>query len=590
MRVPLRTLGVLLLLAGLAPAASPAETAQPQARKPLQYIDSVPDTGQFLPNATLLAQVQDRKITVLDFRQAYFQVNPQVRPRGDSLGRAELLTNMVRKEVLGLTALATKRELNFEDRARLREQRRTLLSNRLYQTAVLDVPRISDDSLRTIWGYYKFEQKMRMIQFPDRAQAEAARRAITGGRASWDSYAADHTPPGLRANGGEFEWSKFEALPLDVALDLWRLKVGEYSPVENVGGLYQIYRITQRRPRDAPAFELMRTLIQDQFSRYLSALRQTAIIDEAKQGMGVRYDTTNVRWAAALIPEAVHSSPTEGVVIDENVPEFSPADTSRLLIEWNGGRISLGTLMHAYRDLPSVMRPSLNTPERLMNYADALMLEPRMVELAEKRGLEKDPVFEAGYQSKLEELLVEKMVEDSCFMRISVTPKERQDYYEKHRSGFVTYASVEYAMIVRPTREAAEAVQARLDAGENVHAILHADSLAGNVASGMLTTNSNDHLPYQKMLFEEMRPGQSRIFGPDRNNHFACVHLVSFDPGHLLPFDEVEGVVDESVRNLKGEQAINEFTDRLMRRFAVTTHYELLPRVKLTVPGDDEHL
>jgi hypothetical protein len=91
-----------------------------------------------------------------------------------------------------------------------------------------------------------------------------------------------------------------------------------------------------------------------------------------------------------------------------------------------------------------------------------------------------------------------------------------------------------------------------------------------------------------KLLFEEMRPGQRRVMGPDKQGYWACVQLLEFDPGQQVPYEEVETVIDESIRNLKAEQVLQAFTARLMKRYPVETHYERLMSVKLTTPGDDE--
>ncbi len=580
---PLRMLLPLLLL----PVLAPARPASGEPRRPIQYVDGVPDTGQFLPNSTLLGRVGDRRITVLDFRDAYYAVDPRYRPSSDSTGRAELLKNMVRKEVLGLTALKAGYSLDFVDRAKLRETRARLLSNRLFEAAVLNVSPPSEDSLRTLFEYQKREQKMRVLHFPDRASAEKARRELVRGGASWATYAARFTPSGLAGSAGELNWSQFEKVPLQLALVLWKLKPGQLSPVLEAPDGFQVFQVTEVRERRLPEFSFMRASLEDLVRSYQSDVRRREITDAAKVGMDVRYDTTNVRYASALFPAAVRSDGRD-IVIDENVPEIAPKDTARTIVQWNDGRISLGVLSHAYTDLPPVMRPAINTPERLMNYADALMLEPRMPQIAVERGLEQDSLFRKSYDEKYEQLLVEKMVEDSCFRGVSVTPKERREYYDKHQSGFITFPTVRYAVIVRDTKAAADSVKARLDAGAKVEQILRADSLAGNARSGIQEASTNDHIPLEKLLFEELREGQCAVMGPDSQKAWACFYLMKYDPGHLLPYESVEGVVDESVRNEKSEAALNAFAARRMKQYDVVAHFELLPRILLTVPTAEE--
>ena len=583
-------LAVLAMIsAGTLNAAPTPPPAAPE--KSVEYIDGVRDTGQFLHNSEILARVADRKVSVLDFRTYYFLSAPEIRPGRDSSGRAEFLTNMVRKDVLGLTALKSGIQFSFEDRATLRDERATLLSNRLFETSVLDVGTPSEDSLRKVYEYHKVELRMRVLFFSDRAQAEAVRQSVVKTPSTWAAAAERYNPPALRFKAGEIAWSKFESVPTGVALQLWTLKTGQVSPVLQTNAGWQVFQVLERRPRPYAEYRIMKPSIEALLSNYSQDLRRQAITDEAKKGMEVRYDTTNATWAAKHFTSAVSVAADGGgqtIHIEESVPEFEPADTARTILTWKEGRVSLGELLHEYTHLPAVMRPNINTKEAIMAYADALMLAPRMVEIAVARGFEKDPKFVRMYERKQEEILVGKMVEDSCFTRIMVSKQERRAFYDKNRNGFVTYPSVRYAVIVRDTKAAADSVKARLGAGEKATAILRADSLAGNLRSGIQGGNTQDRLPFHKLVFEELRPGQSRVLGPDKDKAWACIVLLEFDPGKQLPFEEVEAICDESVRNLKSEQALTAFVGRLMKRYPIEARYDLLMRVKLTTPKADE--
>lgn len=576
----------VLLLAALAAPAFPAD-----APKQLTFINGVPDTGQFLPNDQILATVGDRKIRVIDFRVGFFSGRPEIRSSSDSLGRAELLTNMIRKDVLGLKAPSAGYQLNFEDRAQLREVRNTTLSNRLFEREVLAAPPVSEDSLRLVYGYLGYDVRARILVFASRAEAESARDKLAKQKLRWEALLPTNTPAAYAATKGEVPWTRFETLPMDMAMEIWPLPVGKISKVLGSATGYQVVQVLERRPRKLPAYEFTRQMIVGRFADRYGDMKRRAITNEAKIGMEVRYDSANVVWASRQFAPAVQLGAEQlgqNIMIDENVPEIAPADTSRTLLEYKGGRISVGLLLREYSEIPTVMRPTLTTPERVADYADAIMLAPRMVDLAIQRGLENDPVYKRAMKSKEEELLVTKMVEDSVLSRIMVTSQERRAFYEKNRNHFATSPSIRYAVIVRDTKAEAEAVKARLDKGEKPGDIVHADSLRGEVRSGIKEQSSDEHDVLHKLLFEEMRPGQNVVLGPDAKKMFACFALLSYDPGRQMAYTEVEAVVDESVRNQKGEQALNAFVDRLKKGIPITARYDLLMKVMLTTPDDSE--
>lgn len=579
------SLGFLTLFALQAPNAGAAE-----AKKPTQFINGVPDTGQFLPNSAILAKVADRKVNVLAYRTYFFSGDPRIRSKSDSLGRAEFLTNMIRKEVLGLTALSAGINLGFEDRLTLRDFRANTLSNRLFETAVLNGPQVSEDSLRKVHAMLCYDVRARVLNFSERAPAEAARRSLASGATTWEKLAAQLAPAGQKPADPKGAWVAFQSAPLDVALLVWPLTPGATSDVVAGAAGYQIIQVLGRRPHAMPIFKVMIPAIRNALSTYSTAARKVALTREAKQGLDVKYDTTNARWAAQRYFLAVQSDTGHagGLVIDENVPEFSAEDTVRIILTSNEGRVSLGDVSIAYGNMPVALRPAINTPDRLMDFADGILLEPHLVELAVQRGLDKDPVAIAQIENRREEMLVTRMVEDSVFRRVVVSQKDRLDYYQKNRNQFVTFAEARAAYLVRDTKSAADSVRARLLGGESPLAILRADSLAGNRATGTKVETSEMHGTFHKLLFEEMRPGQSLVVGPDRDGNWACITMLSFDPGRQMRYEEVRELADESVQNLKEEQALNAFVERLMKRFPIEAHYELLMKIRLTTPADGE--
>src|SRR5437899_767423 len=144
----------LLALAAAAVAAAPAtqerapsqapegaDTAQravPTIPKFKRMYGSIPDTGQFLPDSAVLARVNDRIIRVGEFIERYYNSYAEYRPSHDSTGRVLFLNNMVKKEILADMARKANRPESFEDRVIMRQHTVRVLSNVLFQRAVLD--------------------------------------------------------------------------------------------------------------------------------------------------------------------------------------------------------------------------------------------------------------------------------------------------------------------------------------------------------------------------------------------------------------------------------------------------------------------
>ena len=98
---------------------------------------------------------------------------------------------------------------------------------------------------------------------------------------------------------------------------------------------------------------------------------------------------------------------------------------------------------------------------------------------------------------------------------------------------------------------------------------------------------SDEQGPYQKALFEEMRPGDTQLRGPDKHGDFVVIQVIAYDGGRQLSFEESESMIDESLQNQKSEKALNEMIARLQKRYDVAMRPELVMLVKLVDPTVD---
>ena len=168
--------------------------------------------------------------------------------------------------------------------------------------------------------------------------------------------------------------------------------------------------------------------------------------------------------------------------------------------------------------------------------------------------------------------------------RVSVTPRERRKYYAEHLGQYMTYPRVRYAGFKGRNKTHADSLAARLKAGEKAEEILKADPSAGAIRE-MAQNDRTAPGGVKKALFEEFRPGEVRIIGPDDHGQYVVAQLISFDAGRQLPFDEVQQYVDESIQNLKAERRLQAFLERHKRGCRIEAHPELVMQIRLIDPA-----
>ncbi|MBI5709682.1 MAG: peptidyl-prolyl cis-trans isomerase [Candidatus Eisenbacteria bacterium] len=571
------------------PAPPPTQAPLLYQGRPATYVDGVPDTGQFLPDSAFLGRVNDRRFTVRQFREAWFSSYAEYRPRPDSAGRVEFLNSMVNKEVLAHTALAADRPLDFEDRATLREHTQRVLSNVAFQRLVADSAQPSEQEIQHAYAQRRFQLRLQHLVSHDRALIERLRADLAAGRITWSEAVKKHSIAKQdRGPDGELGWMVRNAFDPQVALGIYDLAPGQYSQVFEDREGYQLVRVADRRPASAPPLETVRSSIVSDLAPAAIAKRVEAMRSMLRARIGMTYDSTNIAWASRLFGEtAPMRTDEEGkqvIDISGAMPEFAPADTARMLARWNGGSFTLGLFLDTYRAIPVPQRMNVNSFDAFRSALDGFVLEPWTAKLALERRLDRDPLAVGLIERKREELLVEHLFQDSVQSKIWISAAERHQYYESRLREFFSWRKVRFAAIVRSTRAAADSLAERLRQGEDAAAVLRADSLAGMRSGAIQERREDEHGAYQKALFEEMKPGQVSIVGPDRQGDYMALQLLTYDPGHQLPYEEVESLVDESLQNIQAEKLLKELLARHRKDCAIEVHPELVMRIRLVDP------
>jgi len=583
------TLSCLACLALLAPL--PAQSAsKPAAKSATSGTAAKPAAARsMLPDTTVIARVENRVIRVRDFNEKYFDSDPQVRPGQDSLGRVEFLNSMVNKNVLGLTALATKYELGFEERAMLREHTQRVLANVLYQRMVIDSVGVTDADVVKAHELFKFDVRLKHILFADRASAERVRKDLIAKRVLWSVAVRKHSIAPDKEMDGDMGWRSRLGVDARLASMVFTLPINQVSEVVEDNQGYHLVVVSERRDAVVPSLEGLRTVIREQLVGLRAGERTREIQKQLLSRLDVVFDDKNVQWTASQFGDPVkmqHQESGPVLEIDPNLPEMTPADRERILARYQGGQVTLDQLVRSYEAMSPVMRPSMNTTEGVKGHVEAIILEPTMVRLAYERGLDKDSIAVALIEQKREQLMVERMFQDSIQAKVRVTDAMRRKYYEANKPSFFSTPKIRFAAISAHSRPGADSLKARLLAGEKADAILLADSLSGMPKRGSIQERfQSEPGPYHKLLFEELRPGQVTVEGPDKAGDYVVIQLISFEQGRQLSFAEVERFIDESVQNVTGETLLKDLIARHKKRYHVEAHPEWVMSFQLSPPN-----
>jgi peptidyl-prolyl cis-trans isomerase C len=549
----------------------------------------VPDTGQFLPDTALLGRVADKRITVAEFVETYFNSYAPDRPKSDSAGRVEWLQSMVNKEVLARVARGVNYQPDFAERVTMRAYQQRVLANVLYLRQVSDSVRVSDAEIADLYEKTKFEYHIQRVMCAARSTADTVYRELQAGHLRWRDAVRRYSVARDSSPDGDVGWVNLISMSADMTFGIIALKPGGITrPVGDREG-WHLIKLIGTRPT-APIHEsVLRRSLANKVRLRHEGERIERLNDRLRERAGLVYDEPNILWASRHF-KPTRSTEDEGGVMsihfNTRLPVFPASDTGRVVARYKDGQLSLSRFVYELGQISGVKRPSVDTPEAFKDQIDTIILEGYRAQFAREMGLDRDPVAVEQMAKRLEQMQVEHLSQDSIEARVQTTPEEARRYYEAKPAGFTTYPRTRYAVFVAPSKAGADSIVERLKAHPNVEEMVaKAPTVNGLKMAAIREEGDQDHGTYHTVLFEELKPGQSYVDGPDVKGQFAIIHLMSFDPGHLLSFAEARGYAEDAVRAQKAEEMLKRFIERHSRGVAITTHPELVGRVRMMDPA-----
>ena len=544
------------------------------------------DSASPLPNSTVIAKVNDRSLTVHDFRERYFAAGPAFQPTTDSAGRAEFLESLINKEVLALVARKVDPPLDATEQATLKEYGRSILSSVLYQRYISDSVSVTEQEIRRMHEQYGWELHLRHILFEDKAVARRVREDLARRKTTWEAavkkYSVATRDPGPH---GDMGWVPRTAARGGFGYQVFRLKPGETSPVLSDIDGYHLVQVVERRAVAPLPYEGIRRMLRRELSGVKSEPLVERLNSEVRSLAKVEYDTTNIRWAAARYRAAsAQNSPNQPTI----PVAFGPADTGRVLARTPVRTFTVGEFATRYSSVSPLMRAKVYSIAPFISTLDGLFFDSYREQLALARGIEKDPETLRKIELKREELLVEHVYRDSILNRVVVSPAQRRRYFQEHEKEFVSIPLVEFAAVLVKDEASATAMLESLARGYDARTLKAPDDSRGVISTAVRELRQGEQNQYSKQLFEELRPGQAVKMGPDASGLFLVLQSLRYEGSKPLPYEEVQSLVDESVRNLEAERLLKGLLERHRKRFRIETHPELLMSFKLTDPSQGE--
>jgi len=178
-------------------------------------------------------------------------------------------------------------------------------------------------------------------------------------------------------------------------------------------------------------------------------------------------------------------------------------------------------------------------------------------------------------------LLTDKLVRGKLFADIEVPEMSVREYYEAHLEEFTRSEAVRIRQILTDTQEKADALYARLKAGENFARLAHDYSLSPDRnQGGDVGYVARGHFPKEfELCFDlkigELSPIVSSLYG------FHIFKLIEKKPEERIAYEQVKGQIEGWLRDQLREEAFKKYYGELRQKYPVEVKEWVLKRIKI---------
>gem|GEM_PF-2014445 len=428
------------------------------------------------------------------------------------------------------------------------------------------VPRVES---KTVLAELDRKLHVKQMVFAVYPVAEEVLRDMRAGKTFEDIAAsvADRQDIAVRDEGWGF-WKDFDK---DVAYVLFQLHVGDVSDIVRGKQGYSIYYLVE----DAPA-QASPELIYLRSRRFVRANREAALAARERAELSrlhhVAYSNDGLsRALRAFAISFTRTRPPDSLLAVD-------------LAAYDNGGITSAYLFSYYYSLPPPSQPYVGDLTAIKEFALDTMLPSLEADAGYSLGLNRLRDVLLSVKKAREEFLIPKM-EESFRGQIVLGPDDRINYYNEHKSEFVTTGTYSARRILLDSQEKAKEVMRELRSGREFADVAREKSLdqytavrggdLGNLQSGVIAA-------YDSVLADLKPGGVTRPFKTSEG--VEILKLEAAEEARSLSFEEAGPYIDGMVASAKANELLRAWIAAKKSEIGYTVNEDLLKRIELPQP------
>lgn len=287
----------------------------------------------------------------------------------------------------------------------------------------------------------------------------------------------------------------------------------------------------------------------------------------------------------ALNLAAAETSPKE-------VKNDNKIDERDVLAEYRGGKILRKDLQNKISKLPPNMQGRFQTIEGQLQVLEIMATEDVFFQKAKDLGLEKTPEMQERIEKLQKRYYLQEYYKRNVSDMVIVSDADMQSYYNENLKAFYVNPNITIHYIQAASEaEALKAIQelaagtSFADVSDKYNQNTYAKGLKGVIKNIRLNSNipglGNDAV--LEKAIEESTVDAQKVYGPIQSaTGWHIFRTVDRVEGWQKTFLEVKPELEQRVRPGKEREILEALKERLMKKYAVVIHDEVLEKMDLS--------
>ena len=268
-----------------------------------------------------------------------------------------------------------------------------------------------------------------------------------------------------------------------------------------------------------------------------------------------------------------------------------------VVAEFGDRKVTMRDLDEALEMLDEKTRQEYRDPQKKFQFLQQYLSQELLARKAEKMGYDKDVDILRKTEEIKKRFMIEKMVRTEFDSNVKIDPQDILNYYEANKARYDEPASLKLAHILVDTYEKAEAVLAKINAGDDFWGLAQTDSMdsASKINGGAIdawlslkkpTHNGIDYTELIKVSLEKADTSVVRIVQDSRGYHL--VKVLDVKQAKQKSYQDVAQQVAQDYQIMKAQGLYGQMMENILKVEGVKIHHEFFSPESFSPAGSSQ--